>query len=547
MPRNRGIIVATAVTGAVAAAVAATSLLPASAGTRPAVASDAWTGTWAAAPQAGGASFQRQTLRQIVHTSISGSAARVELSNAFGSAPVTVSDLHLARRTSGSSVDSSTDRAVTFGGSASVTIPAGSKVVSDSVSFTVAALTDVSVSFYLPGQVSNATGHQLAEQTNYVASGDQAGSASLSNSQTNGNYTLLAGLDVQNPAASGAVVTLGASITDGIASAGDQNRRWPNDLAVRLDHSGRTVGVLNEGISGNALLRDGAGQSAVNRFDRDVLQQTNAKWVIFADDPINDVNVADPPSGAQLTAALTQMINSAHAHGITFICATLTPFKPDAGWSQAGEDSREAYDSFVRSPGSGCDAVLDVDAATHDPASPQQYLPAYDAGDHLHPNTDGLQAIADAVDLRVFGSAIAPSASPTPEPDAVVALRARVNDKYVTAEDAGAQALIANRDAVGDWESFDRIPMGDGTFALRAHSNGEYVTASPDSPLIASGRTVSDAQRFRLVANGDGSSSLLAVVDGDYVTAENAGADPLIANRTAVGPWEEFDVSMVTS
>jgi len=495
----------------------------------------AWTGTWSAAPQSSGASFGNQTLRQIVHTSIAGTAARLELSNAFGSGPVTIADIHIARRTSGSSVDGSTDKAVTVGGAASVTIAAGQKAVSDAIAFPVDALSDVAVSFYLPQQVTNATQHQLGEQTNYVTAGDLAGNATLSNPQTNGSYTFLADLDVQNSAATGAVVALGASITDGVASAGDANRRWPNDLAVRLNQSGRTVGVLNEGISGNALLHDGAGQSAVNRFGRDVLAQPNVKWVIFADDPINDVNVPNPPSGAQLTAALTQMISAAHQAGLRFLCATLTPFKPDSGWTQAGENSRDAYDAFVRGAGSGCDGVVDFDTATHDPNNVQQYLPAYDNGDHLHPNTAGLQAMANAIDLNAFG------ASGTG--GSVVSLRAHANNDYVTAENGGAAPLIANRTAIGPWEQFDLIDLGGGAIALRAHADNDYVTAenAGAAPLIANRTAVGGWERFGLTHHPDGSVSLTAV-NGDYVTAENAGAAPLIANRTTIGQWEEFDL-----
>ncbi|NMO53684.1 GDSL family lipase [Actinoplanes sp. TBRC 11911] len=341
-------------------------------------------------------------MRQIVHTSISGTTARVQLSNAFGAGPVTVSDINIARRSQGSSVTSSTNRRVTFGGKSSVTIPVGAKAVSDSVAFAVPALSDVAISFYVPSQETITTQHGLGLQTNYVAAGDVSSHATLTNPTTNGEYNLLSGLDVQNSAATGSVVTLGASITDGIGSLSDANRRWPNDLAVRLNQAGRTVGVLNEGISGNALLHDGSGQSAVNRFTRDVLQQPNVKWVVFADDPINDVNNSNPPSAAQLTAALTQIINAAHAQGVKFLCATLTPFKPDSGWTQAGEDSRDGYDAFVRSANSGCDGVVDFDTASHDPANPEQYLPAYDNGDHLHPNTDGLQAMANSVNLNLF-------------------------------------------------------------------------------------------------------------------------------------------------
>ena len=389
--------------GVAAACVAAGLWQAASAQTTPAVAADtAWTGTWAAAPQSSGASFGAQTLRQIVHTSIAGSTARIELSNAFGSGPVSIADVHVANRTGGSSIDPRSDHAVTFGGQGSVTIAAGQKAVSDPVPLAVGAAGDVAVSFFLPQPVSNATQHQLGEQTNYVANGDVAGNATLAGAQTNGSYTFLSGLDVQNAATTGAVVTLGASITDGIASAGDANRRWPNDLSVRLGQSGRTVGVLNEGISGNALLHDGSGQSAINRFRRDVLDQPNVKWVVFADDPINDVNNANPPSGQQLIDGVQQLITTAHQAGVKFLCATLTPFKPDNGWTQAGENSREAYDAFLRGSASGCDGVVDFDTAVHDPANPAQWNPAYDSGDHLHPNTNGLQAMADGVDLGLF-------------------------------------------------------------------------------------------------------------------------------------------------
>ncbi|MFE2431632.1 GDSL-type esterase/lipase family protein [Streptomyces sp. NPDC059373] len=202
------------------------------------------------------------------------------------------------------------------------------------------------------------------------------------------------------------MVALGASITDGVASSTDSNRRWPNDLAVRLANSGRTIGVLNQGISGNRLLVDGAGQSAIHRFARDVTGQPGATWVIFSDDPINDLGSTNPPpSSSQLIAGVQQLISSAHQNGLKFLCSTLTPYQGASYWTQDGETAREAFNSFVRGSGSGCDAVVDQDAATHDPAAPTRYLSAYDSGDHLHPNEAGLQAIANAVNLNLFSPA----------------------------------------------------------------------------------------------------------------------------------------------
>jgi lysophospholipase L1-like esterase len=504
-------------------------------------ASDGWTGTWSVSPQSGGPSYNQQTLRQIVHTSIGGSAARVRISNTFGSTPLTVSDVHMAQRTSGSSVDPGTDRTVTFGGQASVTIAAGATAESDSASFAVPALSDVAVSFYLPNSTGAATYHQQGTQTNYAAGGDVSASATLNAPSTNGSYAFLSNLDVQNTAAQGSVVALGASITDGVASAQDDNRRWPNDLAQRLDSSGRTIGVLNQGISGNDLLTDGAGQSALNRFDRDVTGQPGVRWVIFSDDPINDLGGSNPPSGDQLIAGLQQLISRAHQAGISFLCSTLTPFQGAGYWTQTGEDGREQINAFIRGADSGCDGIVDQDTATHDPANPTRYLPAYDSGDHLHPNEAGLQAIANAVDLTLL------SATPTQPSSGVVSLRAHADGMYVTADDAGASPLIANRTAIGPWEQFDELDQGNGDIALRAHANGLVVTADDAgaSPLIANRSSVGPWETFQLVHDSDGGISLKSQANGRYVTAENAGAAPLVANRDSVGTWEEFD--LVTS
>jgi lysophospholipase L1-like esterase len=386
---------------------------------------------------------------------------------------------------------------------------------------------------FLPSNTGPATSHQTGLQTNYIANGDVSGNATLSGPQTTGSYYFLANLDVQNSAAQGAVVTLGASITDGVQSRGDVNRRWPNDLATRLRDSGRTVGVLNQGISGNRLLADGAGQSAPNRFTRDVLTQPGVRWVIFSDNPINDMG-SGATNANQLITALQGLISRAHQAGIKFLCSTLTPFNGAGGWSQAGENARGAINSFVRSANSGCDGVVDQDTATHDPNNPIRYVPAFDAGDHLHPNEQGLQAIANAVNLALFGAG-------TPTPGS--SLRSHANNNFVT---AGTNPLIANGSAITTPQQFDVIDLGNSNIALRARVNNQYVAAeqSGSQPLIANRAAIGSWETFQLIHNGDGSVSFKAV-NGQFVSADNAGANPLIANRTAIGPWEEFD--LVTS
>jgi lysophospholipase L1-like esterase len=529
--RRRGVLGLSTVALAAVLATAMTGMTAGSA----AEAAIAWTGTWAVSPQAGSTSFNQQTVRQVVHTSISGTSVRVQLSNAFGQQPVIIDNVHVARRTSDSGIDLGTDRVMTFGGQRTVTIPVGSLAISDPVDLVVPAQSDLAVSIYLPQPTGPATYHQTSSQTNYVTSGNASANATLPGAQQVGSYYFLANLDVQNASAPGAVATLGASITDGVGSSSNTNRRWPNRLASRLADSGRAVGVLNQGISGNKLLADGAGQSAPNRFERDVLAQPGVKWVIFSDDPINDLGVASPPAASQLIDAAKQLISRAHQRNITFICSTLTPFRGSGGWSQAAENQRVAYNAFVRGAGSGCDAVLDQDAATRDPANPTMFLPAYDTGDHLHPNEAGLQAIANAVNLTWFGAPGTPVSS-------VVSLRSKANSRYVTA--ANGAPLIATGTSVGPGQQFERVDLGNGNVALKAKINNMYVSAEDAGAqsLIANRATAGSWETFQLIGNPDGSTSLRAQVNGKYVCAEGGGAQPLIANRTAIGPWEQFEV-----
>ncbi|WP_263351992.1 SGNH/GDSL hydrolase family protein [Acidicapsa acidisoli] len=364
-----------------------------------------WTGTWATSPMRddAGKGFNRQTLRQIVHTSVGGQVARIHISNLFGAQPLTVADVHIAQRSADSSIVAATDQKVQFGGLFSVTVQPGTEAISDPVDFQVPRQADVAISIYLPNPTGLPTYHPSGFQTNYTADGDVSGLASLSGVKTTQSYYFLINLDVQNKAVRGSVVTLGASITDGYASTADTNRRWPNDLAQKLLDAGLNIGVLNQGISGNRLLAAGAGDSAETRFDRDVLNEPGVRWVIFSDDPINDLgSTAPPPTADQLIAGIGRLIARAHQKQIKFVCSTLTPYQGAAYWTSAGEAAREQINSFLRSRTSGCDAVVDQDAATHDPLHPAQFLPAYDSGDHLHPNEAGLQAIADAVNLSLF-------------------------------------------------------------------------------------------------------------------------------------------------
>nr|WP_284502645.1 GDSL-type esterase/lipase family protein [Caballeronia sp. ATUFL_F2_KS42] len=365
-----------------------------------------WTGTWSTAPMiVGGGGFNNQTIRQIVHTSIGGTATGVQFSNQYGSEPLVIGDVRVALRADGKRTVPGSDRAVTFNGQPFVTIPPGKTEMSDPIAIAVPAMSDIVVSAYLPQQTpSETTGHAEGLQDVYVAPGDVSADTEFAGGVVNAlgaqSYYFLTDVVVQNASATGAVVAFGASITDGIDSPPNTNGRWPNLLAARLQQAGMTVGVLNQGIAGNDFFTNDAGDAGLTRFQRDVLDKYNVKWVIISDDAVNNLIGGSPPTAARLNSAFAQLTQSAHAAGVKAICSTLTPFEGVSPWTADIEATRQAVNAFVATPDSGCDAVLDQAAALGDPANPPVMLGAYDSGDHLHPNQAGLQAIANSVNLN---------------------------------------------------------------------------------------------------------------------------------------------------
>jgi lysophospholipase L1-like esterase len=349
-----------------------------------------------------GRNFHNQTLRMIVRTSIGGSRLRIRLANAFGTNPVAVGAAHVALRAKDSEIVPATDRALSFNGKPGCTLGDGMVIVSDPVDFKLPPLADLAISLYFPGETGRPTSHGAALHTNYISKeGDFSGQPVIADAATAQSYYWLAGVDVLAPPDAALIVALGDSITDGIRSTDDSNHSWPALLAARLAPAHIAVG--NMGISGNKVLRDGAGVSAVARFDRDVLSQSGVKWVMLLEG-INDIGTGrptDPVTVAELTGAFRQMIEEAHTHGIAAIGCTLTPFLGAPYQREAGEPIREAVNQWIRTSGA-FDAVVDFDAAVRDPNDPKRVRAEFDPGDHLHPNDTGYQAMADAVDLSIF-------------------------------------------------------------------------------------------------------------------------------------------------
>jgi lysophospholipase L1-like esterase len=352
--------------------------------------------------------FKNQTLREIVHTSLGGDRVRVVLSNAFGTLPLEVGAAHVALREKDAAIKAGSGRPLTFSGNASTMIAAGAVVVSDPVSLTIPAAADLAVDIYLPGDtgatLSPLTTHQGALQQNYIsAEGNHAGEADIAGGTTTNQWFFLARVEVAASENAGAVVAFGDSITDGTRSTANTNNRWPDELARRLAAAKIPVGVLNEGIGGNRVLCDGAGVSALARFDRDVLIQPGVKYVVVLES-INDIGIGRGnavPSANELIAAHRQLIERAHAKGLKIYGATLTPFDGAAYFTQEGEAKRQAVNAFIRT-GKAYDGVVDFDAAVRDPMAPSKIQMKYNPGDNLHMNDAGYQAMAGAIDLALF-------------------------------------------------------------------------------------------------------------------------------------------------
>ena len=394
-----------------------------------------WIGTWATAAQpflpGTLQTYHNQTLRLIVHTSASGKKIRIKISNIYGDQPLVIGAAHIARRISAAEIDPASDRSLTFQQKSSTTIPAGQIAVSDSVELDVPALSDLAISLFLPQPTEAKTIHALAKQTSYLSaeSGDECAATKFPIAKTIHTWPFLTGVDVEAPAGSFAIVAFGSSLTDGDGTTTDTNGRWPDVLAGRLQKDPARkveIGILNEGIIGNRLLTDspnrpespfGAalGEAGVTRFERDVLNQTGVQYIVLGLG-INDILFPAFPftparekvSADEIIAGYRQLIVRAHQKGIRIIGTTNPVFEnaffkdpPVKFYSAERETERQKVNAWILSSGE-FDAVVDLDAVLRDPAGPKRLLPAYDSGDHLHPNNAGAAVEGNTFPLSTF-------------------------------------------------------------------------------------------------------------------------------------------------
>jgi lysophospholipase L1-like esterase len=373
-----------------------------------------WVASWATAQQTvepnnmvAPAELTGATLRQIVRLSIGGKGYRLVLSNTFGTAPLHLKAVHVAKSLGGGAIDPASDRALSFAGKTDLTIPAGATWVSDPVAMPLAAFADLAISIEYDEAPLIQTGHPGSRQTSYLLAGAHSADATLPGAKAIEHWYQIAAIDVLSEAKASAIVALGDSITDGRGSTTNGNNRWTNILAEKLGAhpATRNMAVLNAGLGGNCILVQCLGPNAISRIERDVLSPPGVGTLIVLEG-INDLGrlTIDHPATPEQHAALVssmiagyeQIAARAHSRGLKAYIGTILPFMgvayyhPDA----ANEADRSAVNAWIRSQ-ELFDGVIDFDAAMRDPTQPDRLLPAYDMGDFLHPSAAGYRVMGE--------------------------------------------------------------------------------------------------------------------------------------------------------
>jgi lysophospholipase L1-like esterase len=351
-----------------------------------------------------------RTLRVMAHLTTGGSKVRVRFSQRFSSSSLDVGAAHVAIRRSGSAIISTTDRALTFDGAATVTVPAGADLWSDPIDLAVVGGDDLAISVYLPGSfVPTTAGGRGELKTSYYETGNHVSAESLPRAQTTRRVFVVYEVQVLSPDSAATIVTLGDSITEGACSTLDANGDWPDLLSKRLlPLVDRTrLAVFNAGIgSGRFASSDAAGLRGLSRLD-ELLTLPNVAWVVILMG-VNDISY-ERVEAAFLQDAYARAILAAHAAGTRIMGIPILPFGHSI--KDVGDNVRvarevnawiRAHDKRLGASEPSFDAVIDLEDVVKDPLDPGWALLSRLTCDGVHPNQAGYTAIANAFPLDVF-------------------------------------------------------------------------------------------------------------------------------------------------
>jgi lysophospholipase L1-like esterase len=527
--------------------------------------------TWGAAPiteplAEPNLTLTNQTMRQIVHTSIGGSEARLRLTNINGEKALTVRDVHLARSANNASpaTVAGSDVPVTFGGSTSVTIPAGGSVASDNVNFTVVPLSDVAISMFFPGPVpTNLTVNDFAEQEQFFVNGDLSSSQDFAPLGTTGRNFFLYGLDVQQPSAAGTLVAFGASITHGDKSNGNSNHRWPNIVANRAIAAGFNVGVDNQGLSGGHSDSPPGpfGPGAVQRIGTDVLGQPGVKFMVYSDFFINDENGGDGSSPDPIIPLTTEesflesALSKAHAQGIKAICSTPTPAggANNRQWTNAAQTALAGYIAFINSSDSKCDAVFDQNTVMQDPTNSIQINPPFSNFDGIHPNDVGYQVLGNAFNLAALGTVPANIPLIANGTYTLVVRNSGQGNTPLVIDDPAASASPGTAQEIwtlnqGTNQHWVLTNVENNVVSLINESNGLALEVAAGSTAAAASvdqgvYTADPSQQWNIVPAGNGWFELLNAKTGQSLDVTGGSTTPgalLVQFPYHDAPWEQW-------
>ena len=376
--------------------------------------SKVWTGSWATAPQLvepnnmpPAPGLENNSLRQVIRVSIGGDVVRVRFANTFSKQPITLKNVAIAVSKDGSEIDAATQKNLKFSGQPSITIQPGKDIFSDALKFKLKPDSRLAITIAFGDVPDDITGHPGSRTTSFILSGNNVQSVDFAGAIPTDHWYVISSLDVQTKRKAGAVAVLGNSIADGRGSGVNKQNRWPDIFSQKLLSQPETsnYGVLNLGIGGNCVLRGGLGPTALNRFDADILAQSNVKWLIISIG-VNDIggirNAADAPKIVDaLKNAYITMIEKAHAKGIKVYGATVLPFAKSFYDTDFRLEARDQINEWIRTSGK-FDALIDFDALMRNPDDVATILPDVHTGDFLHPNEAGYDKMGKYIDLQLF-------------------------------------------------------------------------------------------------------------------------------------------------
>jgi len=386
------------------------------AGAQDSAARATWVTAWGSSQQTiGDTHITNATVRLIARVTIPGDNVRIRLDNTFGMTPVTIGRAYVGYRIQGAAIAAGSNRPITFNGGTTGTIPGGGSIWSDPVRLPVLAQQDLAVSLYVPGSNVKPSQHTGAVVTSYRGAdgtGDVASSEDrMAFTSTTTALWWLKAIDVESSSAAGAIVAFGDSITDGTCSTLDAHDRWEDVVSVRLglEHATRLKSVVNEGIGGNTLTREGLTPAVdstpgLERLERDALSHHGVTDVVLF---MGTNDIRRGASASQVIAAMTSIIQKVKARNIRIIGVSIiprhnvAPAGTNTGWNAEKTAIRNEVNQWIRTK-SPFDRVIDFDRVVRDPVNSDLLRSAFNCGDGIHPSPAGYYAMGKSVDLKLF-------------------------------------------------------------------------------------------------------------------------------------------------